>query len=149
MRMMGKWREETIVLKCGCKVGRSQQGVWFYDFICGEHLPNVQVDGKFNYNKSLKFTEELQKLMKYRKEEADANVAIEGLSSVEMLAYEFIRDAEQPLAIRDMTHQLQGAVGKLKSKGLIEIYKERVKVTKHGFESFKQTKCVRIKECRE
>lgn len=83
---------------------------------------------------------------KYRKELVDVEVALEGLSSTEMLAYEFIRDAKQPLPIRDMPHQLQGAVGKLTSKGIVERYRTQANVTKHGFTSMKMTNCVRVKE---
>jgi len=143
---MGKARDEVKVLPCGCKVGRSASGPWFYDFICDTHVPEVQVDGKFNYEKSLAYTEKLQKEMKYREEEADANTAMEGLSPTEMLAYEFIRDAEPPLAIRNMPHQLQGAVGKLTSKGVIERFRTQVKISKHGFTSMKMTNCVRVKK---
>lgn len=82
---------------------------------------------------------------KYREEEADANVPLEELSSTEMLAYEFIRDAEQPLPIHDMPHQLQGAVGKLTSKEVVERYRIQVKITKHGFTSMKMTNCVKVK----
>jgi len=141
---MGKWREEEVTLKCGCKVGRSKLGLWFYDYICDKHVPNVQVDGKFNYEKSLKFTEELQKLMKYRKELADVNPTLLELSPTEMLAYEFIRDAKQPLAIRNMPHKLQGAVGKLLSKGIVERSRTQVKVTRRGFTSVKMTNCVKV-----
>jgi len=70
---------------------------------------------------------------------------MEELSETEAKAYKFIVDAEQPLAIRDMPHNLQGAVGKLKSKGLVEIYREQTPVSKHGFSSMKMTSCVRIK----
>ena len=149
MIKMGKWREEEVTLKCGCKVGRSKLGLWFYDYICDKHVPNVQVDGKFNYEKSLKFTEELQKLMKYRKELADVNPTLLELSPTEMLAYEFIRDAKQPLAIHDMPHQLQGAVGKLLSKELVERGRIQVEIVKHGFTSMKMTNCIKIREAEE
>lgn len=71
---------------------------------------------------------------------------IKELSKTELLAYEFIKEAEQPLAIRNMPHQLQGAVGKLLSKELVERSRTRVKVTKHGFTSVKMTNCIKVKE---
>jgi len=59
---MSKWRKEVKVLNCGCKIG-GQKGAWFYDYICENHLPEVQVDGKFNYDKSLEFTDKLNRAM--------------------------------------------------------------------------------------
>jgi len=61
---MGKWREEVKVLPCGCKIGRSNNGLWFYDYICEKHLPCVQTNGKYDYEKALKFTEELNRRMR-------------------------------------------------------------------------------------
>ena len=80
--------------------------------------------------------------------EAMGLIVPSNLSETERKAYKFIKDAEQPLAIRDMPHQLQGAVGKLTSEGLIERYRTQVKVTKHGFTSVKMTNCVRIKSAK-
>lgn len=68
------------------------------------------------------------------------------LSETERKAYNFIKEAKQPLPIRDMSHQLQGAVGKLTSKGLVERYRTQAQVAKHGFTSMKMTNCVRVKE---
>jgi len=59
---MSKWRKEVKVLNCGCKIG-GQKGAWFYDYICENHLSEVQVDGKFNYEKSLEFTNRLNRMM--------------------------------------------------------------------------------------
>lgn len=143
---MGKWRDETIELECGCKVGRSSQGVWFYDFICEKHIPNVQVDGKFNYEKSLEFTKKLNEEMKVRKAYEKLGDLMKQMSDTEAKAYLFIKQAKQPLPIRDMPHQLQGAVGKLTSKGLVERYRTQAKVARHGFTSMKMTNCVRVKE---
>lgn len=67
------------------------------------------------------------------------------LSETERKAYNFIKQAKQPLPIRDMPHQLQGAVGKLTSEKLVERFRTQVKVSKHGFSSMKMTNCVRIK----
>jgi len=67
------------------------------------------------------------------------------LSETETEAWKFITLAKQPLAIRDMPHKLQGAVGKLKSKGLVEIYRKQTPISKHGFTSMKMTSCVRLK----
>lgn len=60
---MSKWRKEIKILGCGCKIG-GQKGAWFYDFICEKHLKEVQVNGKFNYEKSLEFTNKLNKIMR-------------------------------------------------------------------------------------
>ena len=61
---MGKWREEVKILLCGCKVGRSKAGQWFYDFICEEHLKEVYVDGKYSYDKATEMTDKLNRDMK-------------------------------------------------------------------------------------
>ena len=66
------------------------------------------------------------------------------LSKTEIEAYEYIVSAKQPLPIRNMPHNLQGAVGKLKGRGLVEIYRESTPVSKHGFTSMKMTSCVRV-----
>jgi len=143
---MSKWREEIKTLECGCKAGRSKKGLWFYDFICEKHLSEVQDEkGHFNYEKSLKFTELLQEKIKDLKKEKEKD-PLEDLSETELKAYKFILEAEQPLAIRDMPHQLQGAVGKLTSKGVIERFRTKVDVTKHGFTSAKMTNCVKVKK---
>jgi len=55
---MGKWRDEVKILACGCKIGRSKQGLWFYDFLCETHVKKVY-DGKGHY--SLKLAEEMTK----------------------------------------------------------------------------------------
>jgi len=68
------------------------------------------------------------------------------LSETEQKAFDFIKNAQQPLAIRDMPHQFQGTIGKLTKYGLIETYKTQVKVSRHGFDSMKSTSCVRVKE---
>jgi len=61
---MGKAREEERILDCGCKIGRTG-GPWFYDYLCEEHVKKVQgKDGKYNYDKALALTEELNKMMK-------------------------------------------------------------------------------------
>ena len=73
------------------------------------------------------------------------NKRLKGLSDTELLAYKFIKEAEQPLAIRDMPHQLQGAVGRLLSKELVERSRTQVKVTKHGFTSVRMTNCIKIR----
>jgi hypothetical protein len=61
---MSGWREEVKVFPCGCKVGRSANGMWFYDFICDEHIKEVRTDGHYDYDKAVKFTEEMNKRMK-------------------------------------------------------------------------------------
>ena len=61
---MGKWREEAKVLPCGCKIGRSGKGPWFYDFYCDSHVEEVRTNGRFDYDKSLKYLKKLNKEMK-------------------------------------------------------------------------------------
>jgi hypothetical protein len=53
------FRDESRTLSCGCKIGRTKGGLWFYDYICEIHLPNVLKNGKYNYEKALKLTEKL------------------------------------------------------------------------------------------
>jgi len=67
---MGQWRDETIVLECGCKIGRSGKGMWFYDFICDKHVPDCQTDGHYDYDKAMLMTQKLNQDMreKERKE---------------------------------------------------------------------------------
>ena len=67
------------------------------------------------------------------------------LSKTEQEAYDFVKNAKQPLAIRDMPHNLQGAIGKLELGGFVEIYRQQTPVAKHGFTSMKMTACVKIK----
>ena len=67
---MGKWREETKELSCGCKIGRSGKGPWFYDYYCEEHVKAVQTNGRFDYEKSLKELERMQGTMKALEENA-------------------------------------------------------------------------------
>jgi len=64
---MGKWRDETKTLVCGCRVGRSGSGQWFYDFICKYHLKGFYFDGKYSYEKALEMTEKLNRQMIERK----------------------------------------------------------------------------------
>jgi len=78
------------------------------------------------------------------REKEEKNPLLKDLSDTELKSYLFIKKAEQPLAIRDMPHQLQGPVGKLRNKKLIEVYRTQTKVSKHGFESMKMTNCVKI-----
>jgi len=72
--------------------------------------------------------------------------SIQELSDTEAKAYAYIKKAKQPLAIRDMPYNLQGAVGKLRSKGLVEMYRDQTQVFKHGFTSMKMVSCVRAKK---
>ena len=58
------FRDEAKILPCGCKIGRTKGGIWFYDYICEIHIPNVQKRGKYCYEKALKLTEKLNAEMK-------------------------------------------------------------------------------------
>lgn len=73
------------------------------------------------------------------------NKRLKELSKTELLAYNYIKEAKQPLAIRNMPHKLQGAVGKLLSKDLVERSRTQVEVTRHGFTSVRMTNCIKIK----
>ena len=56
--------EEKRKLPCGCLVGRSVEGRWFYDYICDVHVKEVyDENGKFSYDKHMALTERLQKEM--------------------------------------------------------------------------------------
>jgi len=57
---MSKWREEVKILECGCKIG-GQNGAWFYDYLCDKHVKKVRIKGKYNYEKALKLTDELNR----------------------------------------------------------------------------------------
>ena len=61
---MSAVREEIQILECGCKLGRSNKGPWFYDFICEKHIKDVQTDGHYDYDKALKMTEEINRKLK-------------------------------------------------------------------------------------
>jgi hypothetical protein len=62
------FRDETKILPCGCKIGRADNGLWFYDYICDLHIPEVLKNGKYCYDKAIKLTEKLNKEMKERSE---------------------------------------------------------------------------------
>lgn len=141
---MGKWRDEVEILECGCKVGRSKGGVWFYDFLCEEHVKGVYEGKKYSSEKAEEMTAKLNEQMKMREAYKKLGDLMKQMSDTEAKAYLYIKKAKQPLAIRDMPHQLQGAVGKLLSKKLVERYRSQVKVSRHGFNSVKMTNCVRI-----
>lgn len=144
---MSGWREEVYTFSCGCKVGRSKGGPWFYDYLCELHVKEVY-DEKGNYSLELanKLTEKMNEIMKKRNDVVQKTDTKKDLTKTEEEAYNYIKNAKQPLAIRDMPHQLQGAIGKLRSKGLIEMYREQTPVSKHGFKSMKTTSCVKVKE---
>lgn len=89
---------------------------------------------------------EEKKLMRGCKKLGDL---FKNLSDTEAKAYLYIKEAKQPLAIREMPHNLQGTIGHLKKYDLVEIYRTPTKVYKHGFPSIKMTNCVRIKEVKE
>lgn len=55
---MSGFRDEVKVLPCGCKIGRSKGGMWFYDYLCEIHVGMVY-DEEGHY--SLKLAEELTK----------------------------------------------------------------------------------------
>jgi len=58
------FRDETKILKCGCKIGRSKGGLWFYDFLCLQHLKEVYNEkGQYSYDKHIVLTEKLNKEM--------------------------------------------------------------------------------------
>lgn len=63
---MSKWREEEIILPCGCKIGRTGKGnPYYYDYLCEIHLPEVlDNEGHFSYEKSVALTNKLNKEMK-------------------------------------------------------------------------------------
>ena len=113
-------REETKILDCGCKIGRSKGGIWFYDYLCEIHVGEVYDEsGEYSIEKAEELTRRMNEIMKLPKKRID-------LSPTEQKAYDAIaKVGEDGLPIMELSHQLQGAVGKLKSKGLIEIFRKR------------------------
>lgn len=147
-------RDEVKILECGCKIGRSKQGLWFYDFICEKHLSEVQGEnGLFSAKKSEEFTnklnEEIKKVPKVKKENKEN---LKNLSSTELEAYNVIKGKEKGIPINNLPHKLQGAVGKLKTKGLIVFFREMASFEKTNSFSGKKkivnkrTNWVKIKE---
>lgn len=57
-------RDETRILPCGCKIGRSKEGLWYYDYICEIHLPEVLERGKYSFKKAEELTKKLNEEMK-------------------------------------------------------------------------------------
>jgi len=70
---------------------------------------------------------------------------LEELSETERKAFDMILEAGE-LPIMELSHQLQGAVGKLKSKGLIEIFRKRHTWKPEGreFSKTKMTNWVKV-----
>lgn len=121
-----KYREETIILPCGCKVGGNKGGPYFYDFICEKHLPEVQENGKFSYAKSEIAIKKLNEKMKenpLEKEEFWRGVYEKSLSKTEQQCFDAIKN-EKEIPIVELPINLQGAVGKLISKGLVEKFRK-------------------------
>ncbi len=59
------WREEVKTLECGCKVGRSKAGPWFYDFLCDTHVKEVyDKEGHYSIELAEKLTKKLNEEMK-------------------------------------------------------------------------------------
>lgn len=144
---MSKWREEIFEFSCGCKVGRSKQGPWFYDYLCEIHVAEVYDEkGKYSLELAEQLTKRMNEIMTKREALGKNKELLEDLSDTEKEAYLFIKKAEQPLAIRDMPHKLQGPIGKLRNLGLVEMYREKTPVSKHGFVSVKVTNCVKVKK---
>jgi len=61
---MGKWREETKILSCGCKIGKTGKGPWFLDYYCKTHVEEVRTNGRFDLEKAFKYLEKLNKMLK-------------------------------------------------------------------------------------
>jgi len=141
---MGKWREEVKELPCGCKVGRSKSGPWFYDYLCEVHVGEVY-DENERYSPKLaeRLTEKLNEQMKLNEKYRKLGEFMKELSDTQAKAYLFIKEAKQPLPIRDMPHNLQGTIGHLKKLKIVETYRAGVIVKRHGFTSMKKTNCVR------
>lgn len=58
------FRDETRELPCGCKIGRSKGGMWFYDYICEIHLPEILENGKYSYKKAEELVKKLNEEIK-------------------------------------------------------------------------------------
>jgi len=80
---MSKWREEIKILPCGCKIGRSKQGVWLYDYYCEKHVKELYVDGKFSLEKTDEMTSKINEEMKKRRRDENVRTCNETESSGE------------------------------------------------------------------
>jgi len=57
-------RDEERTLPCGCKIGRSKGGLWFYDYLCEIHVAFVYENGHYSPKKAEELTNKLNKEMK-------------------------------------------------------------------------------------
>lgn len=75
MVILGKWRDEVKVLDCGCKIGRSKQGLWFYDYLCEIHVAMVYDDeGHYSLKQAEELTKKLNEEMKNAEKEETEEV---------------------------------------------------------------------------
>lgn len=59
------FRDESIELPCGCKIGRSKGGLWYYDYLCEIHLPEVlDNSGRYSFEKAEELTRKLNEEMR-------------------------------------------------------------------------------------
>jgi V8-like Glu-specific endopeptidase len=69
---MSKARDSVIELECGYKLGGNKGGPYYYDYLCEKHVKEVQTNGKYDYDKAVKLTDELNR--KVRKGELKLEV---------------------------------------------------------------------------
>jgi len=78
--------------------------------------------------------------------------SLESLSLTELEAYQVIKERKKGIPINNLPHKLQGAVGKLKTKGLVEFFREVASFEKTNSFSgekrivHKRTNWVKVKE---
>lgn len=127
------FREEVKILECGCKIGRAEGGLWFYDFICEKHLPEVQENGHYSYEKAIKLTEKLNAEIRTQAEwKKKRRELIKKLDKFDLKVYVEIRKHPDGIPVIAIPHNLmaQGAwtsIQRLLTQGLVEYFK-----AKHG-----------------
>lgn len=123
---------EDGTLACGCRFSKTGD-LYFFNSFCEVHVKETyDEEGKFSYKKTETLTNLLNQQVKILM--AGKEAKLEELSEKEREAYEYIKASKEALAISKMPLELQGAVGKLKQKGLVQIYRDL----------YPRTSCVKI-----
>lgn len=55
---------ESRELPCGCKISRSGNGMWFYDYLCEIHIAEVIERGRYSEKKAEELVKKLNEEMK-------------------------------------------------------------------------------------
>ena len=51
--------KETRTLPCGCIIGKTKKGAWFYQHLCEIHIPEILKNGEYSYEKEVELTRKL------------------------------------------------------------------------------------------